>query len=132
MSSSQTLDLQAAHRYFSADCFNRAWTLIEKGERSAADDEQMLLLAFASLWHWSQRPECTDRNKSIGYWQLSRICATLGRAHEALHYAQQCQKHSVAEPPFYAACAHEAMARAAAVRRYRTRQRSSAGGPRPS
>ncbi len=66
------------HRYFSAQCFNRAWELIRRIDRTELESEQMLLLAQASLWHWTQRPDCTPRNLSIGYWQLSRVFALLG------------------------------------------------------
>lgn len=107
-----TFDLAAAHRFFAADCFNRAWTLIDTPNRSAEDDEQMLRLSQASMWHWTQRPDCTPRNLSIGYWQLARVYALAGRADEARRYGQLCLQHSQSEAPFYQAYAHEALARA--------------------
>ena len=33
MSEQPGFDLQAAHRYFSAACFNQAWDLIDKADR---------------------------------------------------------------------------------------------------
>jgi hypothetical protein len=113
MSSATPLDTRAAHRYFSADCFNRAWALIEKPDRSPEDNRQMLLLAQASLWHWTQRDDCTDQNLSIGYWQLSRICALLGDHKAAIQYGDLCLHHSQGQPPFYLGYAHESLARAA-------------------
>ncbi|MBL8850512.1 MAG: hypothetical protein JNG89_12600, partial [Planctomycetaceae bacterium] len=50
-------DRAAAHRQFSGECFNRTWELIDKQDRTPADDEQMLLRSLASLWHWTQRAD---------------------------------------------------------------------------
>lgn len=115
MSATPPFDAAQAHRFFSAECFNRAWDLIDKAERSPQEQEQMLLLPLASLWHWTQRPDCTPRNLSIGYWQASRACALLGQAENARWFAEKCLEHSADEPPFYLGYAHEARARAALV-----------------
>lgn len=108
-------DMQLAHRYFAVDCFNRAWELIDKPDRTPADDEAMLLLANASLWHWTQRDDRTDRNLSVGHWQLSRINSLLGRGDDAMRHAEQSLRYAAGSPPFYIAYAHEAIARAALV-----------------
>jgi len=108
-------DLLAAHRYFSAYCFNQAWELIEKPSRAPQEDEELVRLNQASIWHWTQREDCTDRNLSIGYWQASRIYALLERAEEALRYARLCLEHSQAQPPFYLGYAYETLARAEAL-----------------
>jgi hypothetical protein len=110
-----TFDLIAAHRYFAAECFNRTWDWIDKPARSADEDNQMLMSAFASLWHWYQRPDCTRQNLSVGYWQLSRVYALLKQPGPAMQYATRCLEYSQGEPPFYAAYAYEAVARAEAV-----------------
>lgn len=108
-------DVHVAHKYFSADCFNRAWQLIEKTGRSPEEDEEMIRLCQASIWHWTQRPDCAARNMSIGYWQASRIFAILGRAEEARRYARLCLEYSREETLFFIAYAHEALARAEKV-----------------
>ena len=110
---SPPFDLARAHRWFSADSFNRAWTLIEKPDRTADDNERMLSLAHASLAHWRERADCTKRILSIGYWQLSRVHAVLGQAENARHYGQLCLEVSAGEEPFHLGYAHEALARAA-------------------
>jgi hypothetical protein len=117
MSESAELDLPAVHRHFSAECFNRAWDLIDQPDRSAEEDEQMLLLSLASLWHWTQRQDCQPVNKSIGYWQVSRVYALLGQADNARRFGQLCLQASqvVGIPPFYLGFAYEALARAEAV-----------------
>ena len=115
MEQSQNLDVAAAHRFFSADCFNKAWELIDKPERTPDEDEAMLRLNQASLWHWTQRPDCTDANLSIGYWQAARIHTLLGRLDEARRYGHLCLQHSAGEEPFLRAYAYEALARAESV-----------------
>jgi hypothetical protein len=110
-------DLSAAHRYFSAECFNRAWDYIDKPVRTAEEDQAMLQLGLASLWHWTQRPDCAPTNLSIGYWQVARIYTLLGQVDMARQYGQLCLKVSQGEgvSPFYLGYAYEALARAESV-----------------
>jgi hypothetical protein len=103
------------HKKLSADCFNRAWELLDKKQRTKEDDERMISLAHASLAHWRLREDCTDQNLSIGYWQLSRVYAVLGQGNNAARYGGLCLHVSGKEPPFYLAYAHEALARAALI-----------------
>jgi tetratricopeptide (TPR) repeat protein len=112
MSNDPGFDVQKAHRYFSADCFNKAWALIEKAKRTPEEDEQMIRLNQTSLWHWTQRDDCRNTNMSIGYWQASRIYAILGRPEEAKRYGRLCLEHSRHESPFLLGYAYEALARA--------------------
>src|SRR5262245_27775596 len=105
-------DTAKAHRYFSANCFNKAWEFIEKPDRTPDEDEQMIRLSQASMWHWTQREDCKRQNLSIGYWQLSRVYAIAGRPDDARRYGQLCLEHSREEPPFYLGYAYEALARA--------------------
>lgn len=110
-------NLDAAHEHFSAQCFNEAWALLDKPNRSAEEDEQMIRLAMASHWHWTQREDCTATNISVAYWQTSRVYAALAQAENARRYGELCLDVSRDEnvPPFYLAYAHEALARAAYV-----------------
>jgi len=106
-------DIAAAHRYFAPHFFNRAWDYIEKANRAPEDDERMIGLAHASLCHWRERPDLTERSLSVGYWQLSRAYAIAGRPDEARRYGELSLRHAAGEPAFYVAYAHEAIARAA-------------------
>lgn len=108
-------DTKAAHKYYSAYCFNTAWDFIERKDRTADDDDHMIRLAQVSLWHWTQREDCTDRNLSIGYWQLSRVYALAGRLDEARKYGQLSLEYGQNEDPFYIGYAYEALARAESV-----------------
>lgn len=106
---------KAAHRNFAVSLFNRVWELLDKTDRSAADDEVMLNAAHASLYHWLQIGEA--KNFSIGEWQLARVYATLRRTEPALHHAQRSLDiaENAALPAFYIAYGHEAVARAHAL-----------------
>ena len=112
MSDKPELDQELAHKFFAADCFNKAWELIDKGDRTAEDDEQMIRLVHASIYHWTQRPDCTDKNFSIGYWQASRVYVLVGQAENALRYAKLCLEITPQDDPFCLGYAYEALARA--------------------
>ncbi|WP_372782808.1 hypothetical protein [Phenylobacterium sp.] len=113
MAGNADIDVAAAHRYFSAWCFNRAWDLIEKPDRTEADDRLMAALSQASIFHWLSRPDCAPKNLSVGYWQASRIEALLGNAEPAMRHAQTCLDYSAGLEPFCLGYAYEALARAA-------------------
>lgn len=110
-------DVSAAHKFFSAVCFNMAWELIDKADRTPEEDEQMIRLTLASHWHWTQRDDYADINASIAHWQTSRIYAMLGQADSARKYGEMCLAKSQGEdvPPFYLGYAYEALARAESV-----------------
>ena len=110
-------DVDAAHKFFSADCFNKTWELMDKADRTAEEDEQMLRLSLASHWHWTQRPDCAPTHMSVAYWQTSRVCAILGQAEDARRYAHLCLAASKGDDvlPFYLGYAYEALARAESV-----------------
>ena len=112
MAKSPTFDVAAAHKYFAAQCFNQAWDLIEKKDRTPEDERLMVALNQASIFHWLRRDDCNEQHLSVGYWQASRIQAILGNAPEALRYAKVCLDYSVALAPFFLGYAHEALARA--------------------
>jgi hypothetical protein len=106
------MEQENCHSFFSVYCFNTAWTLMEKTDRTPEEDDQMIFLSHTSLWHWMQRADCQNANLSIGYWQASRIHSILGRPDDARHYAKLCLRYSQEESPFLRAYANEALARA--------------------
>lgn len=110
-------DIEAAHQFFAAQCFNAAWDLMDQSHRTAEEDEQMLRLSLASHWHWTQRSDYTAKTQSVAHWQTARIYALLGQADNARRYAQLCLQASQNQdvPPLYLAYAYEALARAEAV-----------------
>lgn len=125
-SASDAFDEARAHRYFSAHCFNKAWELLNLKTRTEQQDREMFELSQASLWHWSQRADCTDENLAAGYWQASRVQAVLGNGESARAFAELSRRFAATCDPFYQAYAVEALARSevcygneAAARAYR-------------
>ena len=106
--------MQNIHKKFSADCFNKCWTLIDKPDRSQEDVENMLLLSHASLWHWKQRDDCKPVNLSIGYWQVSRVYVLAGEYDMAKLFGEKCLKVGIDNKlaPFNIGYGYEALARA--------------------
>jgi hypothetical protein len=104
------------HRRTAAESFNRAWDYLEKKNRTAEDDREMLNLAHASMYHWGQVG--TGENQAVGEWQLSRIYAELGHQDLALRFAMAslstCKANSLLE---ITPSAYEGVARAYAAAR---------------
>ena len=117
MAKNADFDQASAHKYYSANCFNQAWDLIDKEQRTPEEDEQMIRLTHASFYHWTQRPDYSSTSASIGYWQASRIYAILGQSENATRYGNLCLNVSQEEgvQPFFLGFAYEALARAAAA-----------------
>ncbi len=115
MTKAPNFDQQGFHKHFAADCFNNTWSFIDKPDRTSEEDEQMILLALSSLWHWTQREDCTQQNLSVGYWLAARVHALVGRPDDARRYGQRSLECAAEAEPFYAGYAYEALARAEQV-----------------
>jgi hypothetical protein len=115
MSKQPDFDVAAAHNYFSANCFNAAWDLIDREKRTDEEDRQMILANMASIYHWTQRKDCTDQNLSVGFWQSSRIFSLLNQPENARRFADLSLKYAATATPFFQGYAYEALARAAKI-----------------
>ncbi|MCR4315266.1 MAG: hypothetical protein NUW37_02845 [Planctomycetes bacterium] len=115
MSEEKTFTIAQAHKFFGANCFNETWTLIEKKDRTAEEDELMVHTTHASFYHWSKHGEPV--NFARGNWQLARVYSILGRGEPALRYAKLsldiCVRNRIED--FDLAFGYEAVARAYAV-----------------
>jgi hypothetical protein len=102
-------------RTLAASLFNGTWTLLERDDRTRADDDRMLHMAHASRYHWGNVG--TAANLARGEWMCSRVYTVLGRAEPAAAHArrvlQLCEENGLAD--FDLAFAYEALARAASV-----------------
>ena len=105
------------HRALGAALFNHVWTLLEKPDRTPAEDAEMVHAAHASRFHWSRADGVEPVNHARGEWQCSRVYAVLGRAEPALWHAERCREilESKGIADFDIAAAYEALARAHAV-----------------
>ena len=77
------------HRQLGVDLFNHTWTLLDQGERTAAEDDAMIHAAYASRYHWSQASQ-EAKHQARGEWQLSRVFSVLGRGEPAVYHAERC------------------------------------------
>jgi hypothetical protein len=77
------------HRRLGKDLYNHTWSLIEVGDRTPEQVDEMLATAHASAYHWSKGGG-TLANAARGQWQIARVYSTLGRAEPALWHARRC------------------------------------------
>lgn len=103
------------HKEEAVKCFNAAWDLIDKSDRSHEDDVNMVHFAHASRYHWGQIGTALEFTR--GEWQISRVYSILGMGESALFHAKEalrlCLDNGIAD--FDLAFAYEAMARAHSV-----------------
>lgn len=103
------------HRKLAAELFNFTWDLIEKTDRTEAENDLMIHAAHTSRFHWGMVG--TPLHWARGEWQISRVYAIVGRAEPALHHAQKslelCVENKLGD--FDLGFAYEALARAHAV-----------------
>lgn len=107
-------ELQTAHRHFAIDAFNRCWELIDKADRDAADDREMLRRAEVSFWHWMQVDARTAENEGIGLWLLARVHTLASSPATALVHGETYLALAKGKElgAFHEGYAHEAIARA--------------------
>jgi len=103
------------HRQLAADLFNHTWELIDKTERTQAEDDEMIHSAHASRYHWGLAG--TALNLARGEWQISRVYSILNRSEPAMYHANRsldyCQENGFGD--FDLAFAYEALARASSA-----------------
>jgi DNA-binding transcriptional MerR regulator len=111
---STELDKQT-QKALAATLFNRVWELLEKADRTRADDDEMVNAAHASRYLWTGIGDA--QNWAIGDWQVSRVYAALGRGEPAVHHARRCLDNAdhVEGQPWLLASAYEGLSRAYAV-----------------
>jgi hypothetical protein len=103
------------HHKFAVELNGFVWSLLEKEQRTAEDDDMMIHAAHASHYHWSKIG--TELNLQRGHWLLSRVYVVLNRPQAALYHAEKCleitRKNGYED--FDLAYSYEAMARAYAA-----------------
>jgi hypothetical protein len=103
------------HKKFAVDCFNLAWSLMEKKDRTKDEDDRMVHAAHASRFHWGEIGTPVEFER--GEWQISRVYSVLKRSQPALYHAKRCleicRENDIGD--WDIAFAYEGMARACAV-----------------
>ena len=117
MSEEEKYTEEEAHRLFAGKLNGEVWGLLEKPDRSQAEDELMVHTAHASCCHWLKVG--TGLHHQRAEWMIARVYSELVMAEAALRHARRCQEltkeHAELMEDFDQAYAHEGMARANAV-----------------
>ena len=117
MSEEKEYTEEEAHRLFARKLNGEVWGLLEKADRSQAEDELMVHAAHASCCHWLKVG--TGLQHQRAEWMIARVYSELGMAESALRHARRCQEltteHADLMEDFDQAYAYECMARANAV-----------------
>ena len=117
MNEKQQFSLLEAHQEFAKQTNRRVWDLIDQTSLTAGEEDELILVANTSLYHWKQVGGAVQSQR--GYWLLSRVYVVLGRVQDALDQAHKC--HSITESyskemvDFDLAFDQEALARAYAL-----------------
>jgi hypothetical protein len=109
--------LEEAHRRFAKSFNAKVWELLARSPRDAAEDEELLLAAQASLYHWQQLG--TVLNIQRGHWLLSHVYSVQHEPAGSMKHATRCieltKAHMSEMKDFDIAYAFEAMARTYAL-----------------
>lgn len=118
MSEWVSLNPEEAHRLFARQTNGRVWELLEKVDRTPADEREMLAAAYASLFHWLHAGTVVHEQR--GQWLIARVQLELGHQGEALRHARRCkgltEANQEAMEDFDLAFAEEVMARVDSLR----------------
>jgi len=77
------------HKKFTVDCFNLAWTRMDKKDRCKEDD-RMVHTAHTSRFHWGEIGTPVEFER--GEWQISRVYTVVRRPEAALYHPERCLK----------------------------------------
>ena len=117
MNDEKKYTLGEAQLEFAKKINGRVWDLLEKSERSRAEEWEMLHASHASLYHWLQIG--TGLHHQRGEWLVSRVQTILGNSDEAVRHANRCleltEEHKDLLADFDIAYAYEAAARSNAL-----------------
>ena len=92
------------HRRLGVDLFNGTWRLLERDDRTRADDDRMLHMAHASRFHWEQVGTATNLarayeldagNPVVGY-NLARLLYTRGELGRSQFYIRRLNNSELA------------------------------------
>ena len=106
---------QDTERQLARQLFNRTWELIESQDRTAEQDQMMLVTACAAYLHWDAVG--TEENRAIANWQIAHVASLLGYGDLALSHATSAlgRVRAAGLPAWLHASALEALARAHAA-----------------
>lgn len=112
-----SFEIRDAHRWFAVECNNRTWDLLEKSDRTADEDAELVHAAHASGYHWQQVGTTVHRGRAL--YMIANAHAAVGQGDAGKAFGAACLQLMEAEPDAFAdwdvAFAHDALARAIAA-----------------
>lgn len=119
VSNKKDVDLEC-HEKMAKSSFNTVWNYLDKKDRTAGDDEDMVNAVHTSLYHWKtlvNNGKGEIVNIQRGEWIIARVYTVLKREAPALNHAKTCLKITLDNKigDFDLAFSYEAMARASAL-----------------
>ena len=117
MNEKEQVTLEEAHLSFAKDFNGKVWDLLGKADRSPAENQEMVMAAYASAYHWHFAG--TPLHQQRGEWMLAHVHTAIGNAVSALAHAQSCleltEENKSLMKDFDQAYAAEGLARAYAL-----------------
>ncbi len=108
-------EMQQFHRDMGAATFNRSWEILLKEDRSRQDEDYLINMVHASLFHWRQVGEPV--NVLRGEWMIAHVYTLLRHKEAACYHAENTLRiaEEVKAADWDLAYSYEAMARVMAL-----------------
>ena len=107
--------MREIHQQLAVDLFNQSWDVLLKPDRNRADEDLLLNMAHASLYHWRQIGE--PINILRGEWMIAHVYTLLKHKESALYHAENVLRlmEEIKPMDWDLAYCYEAMARVKAL-----------------
>ncbi|MDD3098022.1 MAG: hypothetical protein PHU99_09915 [Candidatus Cloacimonetes bacterium] len=114
-SNDKELNMNKVHQQLAIDLFNQSWDILLKEDRNRKDEDLLLNMVHASLYHWRQVGQ--PINILRGEWMLAHVYTLLGHKEAALYHAENVMtlKDEIQPRDWDLAYCYEAMARVMAL-----------------
>lgn len=108
-------EMKVFHETLAPGLFNASWELLEKADRTRDDENKLINMVHASLFHWRQIG--TPISILRGEWMISHVYTLLQHKEAALYHAQNTLSlaEEIEAKDWDLAYSYEAMARAYAL-----------------
>jgi len=108
-------EMKQFHRDLGASTFNRSWEILLKEDRKRTDEDYLLNMVHASLFHWRQVGEPV--NVLRGEWMIAHVYTLLKHKEAAFYHAENVLRiaEEIKAKGWDLAYSYEAMARVMAL-----------------
>jgi len=108
--------MQQVHQELAVNLFNQSWDVLLKADRSRKDEDLLLNMVHASLYHWRMIGQ--PINILRGEWMIAHVYTLLGHKDAALYHAENVMtlKDEINPRDWDLAYCYEAMARVMALK----------------